>query len=70
MKNLPFWPLSLGVMLEILGKSPENQGAGVEVVGRGPGGGGVVAETMSFVYVVYTSWLNTIYLSTPYIHDS
>ena len=54
-------------MLEIFGKSPETQGAGVEVVGRG---GGVGAETMSFVYVVYTSWLNTIYLSTPYIHDS
>ena len=55
-------------MLEIFGKSPETQRAGVEVVGRG--GGGVGAETMSFVYVVYTSWLNTIYLSTPYIHDS
>ena len=57
-------------MLEIFGKSPETQGAGVEVVGRGGRGGRGGAETMSFVYVVYTSWLNTIYLSTPYIHDS
>ena len=27
-------------MLEIFGKSPETQGAGVEVVGRGGGGAG------------------------------
>ena len=44
-------------MLEIFGKSPETQGAGVEVVGRG--GGGVGAETMCFVYFVYNSRLNT-----------
>ena len=62
-------------MLEIFGKSPETQGAGVEVVGRGGGGGGgrddelricciyFMAEYHILVYPIYPRFMKLVRLA-------